>query len=179
MNEVYQALSLLLGREITATDKENINSTYMFIKYGYTGGSQLGGIPGEALSDAEFAKLMSVATQYIGYSYVWGGSSPNTGFDCSGYVCFCYSKSGVYNLPRTTAQGIFNQCAPISEDELKPGDLVFFTGTYDSDTPISHLGIYVGDGQMLHCGEPKIAFADLSSNYWRSHLAGYGRLNVQ
>ena len=92
------------------------------------------------------------------------------------FVCFCYTQSGVYNLPRTTAQGIFDQCIPVSADELKPGDLVFFTGTYKSDTPVSHLGIYVGDGRMLQCCEPRISYADLSNSYWVRHLLGYGRL---
>ena len=177
MDEVYNNLSLLLRREITETDKQNINSTYLLIKYGYSSSPRLGGIPGEAFNDAEFAKLMNVATKYIGSAYVWGGSSPATGFDCSGFVCFCYTQSGVYNLPRTTAQGIFDQCIPVSADELKPGDLVFFTGTYKSDTVVSHLGIYVGDGQMLQCGEPRIGYADLSNSYWVRHLLGYGRLS--
>jgi len=179
MNEVYNALSLLLGREISDTDRQNINSTYLLIKYGYTASGQVGGIPGEAFNDATFAKLMNEATQFIGYPYVWGGSSPSTSFDCSGFICYSYSESGVYNLPRTTAQGIFDQCTPVSADELKPGDLVFFTGTYKGSPPISHIGIYVGDGQMLHAGEPTIGYADLTNSYWVKHLLGYGRLNAQ
>ena len=179
MNEVYSALSLLLGRKITDTDRQNINSTYLLIKYGYTTGSQLSGIPGEAFNDAEFAKLMNVATKYIGYPYTWGGSSPSTSFDCSGFICYCYTQSGVYNLPRTTAQGIYDQCTPVTASELKPGDLVFFTGTYQSDSIVSHIGIYVGDGQMLQAGEPTIGYADLSNSYWSKHLLGYGRLDTQ
>lgn len=121
----------------------------------YTGGTDPGPsyeIPGEALSDPSFAALMAEATKYIGWPYVWGGSSPSTSFDCSGFVCWVYTASGVHNLPRTTAQGIYNQCAIIPSSEAKPGDIIFFTGTYDSAGPVSHVGIYVGDNKMLHCG---------------------------
>ena len=123
---------------------------------------------------------MAEATRYIGYPYVWGGSSPATSFDCSGYICWVYTQSGVYHLSRTTAQGIFDQCAVVSREEAKPGDLVFFTGTYD--TPgVSHVGIYVGedgDGSpvMLHCGDP-IQYAKLDTSYWQSHFYAYGRLH--
>ena len=119
----------------------------------YNGGEDTGPsyeIPGEALDDPAFAALMKEATKYIGWPYVWGGSSPSTSFDCSGFVCWVYTASGVHNLPRTTAQGIYNQCAIISPSEAKPGDIIFFTGTYDSPGPVSHVGIYVGDGMMLH-----------------------------
>ena len=101
----------------------------------YNGGEDTGPsyeIPGEALDDPAFAALMEEATKYIGWPYVWGGSSPSTSFDCSGFVCWVYTASGVHNLPRTTAQGIYNQCAIISPSEAKPGDIIFFTGTYDS-----------------------------------------------
>ena len=121
----------------------------------YNGGEDTGPsyeIPGEALNDPAFAALMEEATKYIGWPYVWGGSSPSTSFDCSGFVCWVYTASGVHNLPRTTAQGIYNQCAIISPSEAKPGDIIFFAGTYDSPGPVSHVGIYVGDGMMLHCG---------------------------
>ena len=109
-------------------------------------------IPGEALADPEFAALITEAEKYLGYPYVWGGSSPSTSFDCSGFVCYVFTNSGVHNLPRTTAQGIFNQCAHISPSEAKPGDIIFFTGTYNSSGPVSHVGIYVGDNMMIHCG---------------------------
>ena len=132
-------------------------------------------IPGEALSDPSFAALMAEATKYIGYPYVWGGSSPSTSFDCSGFVCWVYTASGVHNLPRTTAQGIYNQCAIISPSEVKPGDIIFFTGTYDSPGPVSHVGIYVGDGMMLHCGSP-IQYANINSSYWQTHFYAFGRL---
>ena len=144
----------------------------------YTGGGAPGHsyeIPGEALSDPSFAALMAEATKYIGYPYVWGGSSPSTSFDRSGFVCWVYTASGVHNLPRTTAQGIYNQCAIIPSSEAKPGDIIFFTGTYDSGVPVSHVGIYVGGGMMLHCGD-LIQYANINSSYWQSHFYAFGRL---
>ncbi|MCI2997180.1 NlpC/P60 family protein [[Clostridium] innocuum] len=144
----------------------------------YTGGEDTGPsyeIPGEALDDPAFAALMAEATKYIGWPYVWGGSSPSTSFDCSGFVCWVYTASGVHNLPRTTAQGIYNQCAIISPSEAKPGDIIFFTGTYDSPGPVSHVGIYVGDEMMLHCGSP-IQYANINSSYWQTHFYAFGRL---
>jgi len=144
----------------------------------YNGGEDTGPsyeIPGEALDDPAFAALMEEATKYIGWPYVWGGSSPSTSFDCSGFVCWVYTASGVHNLPRTTAQGIYNQCAIISPSEAKPGDIIFFTGTYDSPGPVSHVGIYVGGGMMLHCGSP-IQYANINSSYWQTHFYAFGRL---
>lgn len=144
----------------------------------YEGGTDPGPdyeIPGEALNDPAFAALMKETTKYIGWPYVWGGSSPSTSFDCSGFVCWVYTASGVHNLPRTTAQGIYNQCARVSPSEAKPGDLIFFTGTYDSGVPVSHVGIYVGDNKMLHCGNP-IQYADITSSYWSQHFYAFGRL---
>jgi cell wall-associated NlpC family hydrolase len=175
LEAVCPYISSITGKAITDEDKHNITEVYLFIKYGYAATPQLDGIPSEAFSDAAFASLMNEATKYIGMRYVWGGGSPATGFDCSGFVCWSYSKSGVHSLPRTTAQGIYNQCVPIPLNDVKPGDLAFFTKTYDSDSFISHIGIMVGDGKMLHCGDP-IGFADLNTNYWRSHFVGYGRL---
>ena len=131
-------------------------------------------IPKEALSDPSFASLMKEAEKYLGYPYVWGGSSPSTSFDCSGFVCWVYTKSGVANIPRTTAQGIYNQCATVSASEARPGDIIFFTGTYDSGSPVSHVGIYVGNGMMLHCGSP-IQYASIQSPYWREHFYAFGR----
>lgn len=131
-------------------------------------------IPKEALSDPSFASLMKEAEKYLGYPYVWGGSSPSTSFDCSGFVCWVYTQSGVANIPRTTAQGIYNQCAPVSASEARPGDIIFFTGTYDSGSPVSHVGIYVGNGMMLHCGSP-IQYASIHSPYWKKHFYAFGR----
>ncbi|MEE0709883.1 MAG: NlpC/P60 family protein [Gemmiger sp.] len=132
-------------------------------------------IPGEALSDPSFAALITEAEKYLGYPYVWGGSNPSTSFDCSGFVCWVFTNSGVHNLPRTTAQGIYNQCAIISSSEAKPGDIIFFTGTYDSAGPVSHVGIYVGDGMMIHCGSP-IQYANINTSYWQQHFYAIGRL---
>ena len=112
--------------------------------------------------------------KYIGTPYVWGGSTPETSFDCSGYVCWVYNQAG-YDVGRTTANGLWNQCQHISEAEAKPGDLVFFKGTYD--TPgMSHVGLYLGNGMMVSAGDP-IKYANIHSSYWESHLAGFGRLS--
>ncbi len=176
--EIYSSLEALLPCSFTESEKTEIHELYLFIKFGYSSTNQIGGItgiPGEAFSDETFARLMGEATKYIGRPYVWGGSSPSTSFDCSGFICWSYTKSGVYNLPRTTAQGIYNQCAPVKKEDLKPGDLVFFTGTYNSGSPVSHIGIYVGDNQMLHAGDP-IGYANLGNSYWIKHWYGGGRL---
>ncbi|MFQ7291095.1 MAG: C40 family peptidase [Monoglobales bacterium] len=131
-------------------------------------------IPGEALTDETFRRLITEAEKYLGFPYVWGGSTPATSFDCSGFVCWVFSNSGVYPLSRTTAQGIYNQCARVSPQEAKPGDLIFFKGTYATNE-ISHIGIYVGDGMMIHAGNP-IQYTSVNTNYWQSHFYAYGRL---
>ena len=133
-------------------------------------------IPPDALTDPDFAALIKEAEKYLGYPYVWGGSSPNTSFDCSGFVCWVLRESGVYNIGRTTAQGIFNECAKIPPSESRPGDIIFFTGTYASSGAVSHVGIYVGNGMMIHCGNP-IQYASVNSHYWIEHFYAYGRLN--
>lgn len=131
-------------------------------------------IPAEALTDSEFAAIYKEAQKYVGTPYVWGGSTPETGFDCSGYVCWVYNQNG-YNVGRTTANGLWNKSQHISEAEAKPGDLVFFKGTYD--TPgMSHTGIYLGNGMMVSAGDP-IKYANIHSSYWEKHLAGFGRLS--
>ena len=98
------------------------------------------------------------------------------GFDCSGFVCWVFTNSGVHNLPRTTAQGIYDQCTPVSAADEKAGDIIFFTGTYNSGVPVSHVGIYCGNGVMIHCGDP-ISYASINSSYWQSHFYAFGRLN--
>ena len=131
-------------------------------------------VPAEALTDSEFAAIYEEAKKYVGTPYVWGGSSPETGFDCSGYVCWVYNQNG-YDIGRTTANGLWQKSQHISEAEAKPGDLVFFSGTYD--TPgMSHTGIYLGNGMMVSAGDP-IKYANIHSSYWESHLAGFGRLS--
>ena len=130
-------------------------------------------IPPEALDDEVFAAIIKEAEKYLGYPYVWGGSSRSTSFDCSGFVSWVINHSG-WDVGRLGAQGLCNICTPVSSANVKPGDLVFFTGTYD--TPgVSHVGIYVGNNMMIHCGDP-ISYANLNSNYWQSHFYRYGRL---
>ena len=130
-------------------------------------------IPPEALDDEVFAAIIKEAEKYLGYPYVWGGSSPSTSFDCSGFISWVINHSG-WDVGRLGAQGLCNICMPVSSANVKPGDLVFFTGTYD--TPgVSHVGIYVGNNMMIHCGDP-ISYANLNSNYWQSHFYRYGRL---
>ena len=130
-------------------------------------------IPPEALDDELFAAIIKEAEKYLGYPYVWGGSSPSTSFDCSGFVSWVINHSG-WDVGRLGAQGLCNICTPVPSANVKPGDLVFFTGTYD--TPgVSHVGIYVGNNMMIHCGDP-ISYANLNSNYWQSHFYRYGRL---
>ena len=130
-------------------------------------------IPPEVLDDEVFAAIIKEAEKYLGYPYVWGGSSPSTSFDCSGFVSWVINHSG-WDVGRLGAQGLCNICTPVSSANVKPGDLVFFIGTYD--TPgVSHVGIYVGNNMMIHCGDP-ISYANLNSNYWQSHFYRYGRL---
>ncbi len=130
---------------------------------------------GKVFDDEKIQLLFQEAEKYLGRPYVWGGSSPSTGFDCSGFVCYVYTKTKTYNLPRTTAQRIYNQCVPITETEAKPGDLIFFKGTYESSNTVTHIGIYAGDGLMLHCGDP-IQYASYKTNYWQKHFYSFGRL---
>ena len=128
-------------------------------------------VPAAYLSDEQFAALLTEAEKYVGYPYVWGGSSPATSFDCSGYLSWVLNQCG-WDVGRLGAQGLYNYCTPTSNPQ--PGDLVFFVGTYD--TPgVSHCGLYLGDGMMLHCGDP-IGYANLNTDYWQSHLYAYGRL---
>ena len=130
-------------------------------------------IPSEALSDTRFAAMIAEAEKYLGYPYVWGGSSPSTSFDCSGFVCWVVNHSG-WSLGRTSAQGLFNACTPVSRSNARPGDLIFFQGTYD--TPgVSHVGIYVGNNRIIHCGNP-ISYTIINTQYWQSHFYAFGRL---
>ena len=131
-------------------------------------------VPAEALTDSEFAAIYKEAQKYVGTPYVWGGSTPETGFDCSGYVCWVYNQNG-YNVGRTTANGLWNKSQHISEAEAKPGDLVFFEGTYDTPGK-SHVGIYLGNGKMVSAGDP-IKYTDIHSSYWQKYLSGFGRLS--
>lgn len=130
-------------------------------------------IPPEALEDEAFAAMIAEAEKYLGYPYVWGGSSPSTSFDCSGFVSWVINHSG-WSVGRLGAQGLYNICTPVSSAQAKPGDLIFFKGTYD--TPgVSHVGIYVGGGMMIHCGSP-ISYTSINTNYWQAHYFSFGRL---
>lgn len=130
-------------------------------------------IPPEALADEQFAAIIAEAEKYLGYPYVWGGASPSTSFDCSGFVSWVINHTG-WNVGRLTADGLLGVCTPVSSENARPGDLIFFQGTYD--TPgASHVGIYVGNGMMIHCGDP-ISYANINTSYWQQHFYTFGRL---
>ena len=133
-------------------------------------------VPPEALEDETFAAMLAEAEKYLGYPYVWGGSSPATSFDCSGFVSWVINHSG-WDVGRLGAKALCNLCTPVSPANARPGDLVFFINTYDAPDPNAptHCGIYVGNNMMIHCGNP-ISYANLSSNYWQEHFYCYGRL---
>ena len=132
-------------------------------------------IPAEALTDESFARMIAEAEKYLGFPYVWGGSSPSTSFDCSGFVCWVINNCGNgWNVGRTTANGLRSHCAFVSPEEAKPGDLIFFQGTYNT-TGASHVGIYVGNGMMIHCGDP-VQYTSVQTSYWQSHFLAYGRI---
>lgn len=147
--------------------------------YGETPGGTGGGtgnvIPPESYDDATVQTIMQEANRYLGMPYTFGGTAPAS-FDCSGFVCWVFTNSGVHNLPRTTAQGIYDQCTPVSAADAKAGDIIFFTGTYNAGRPVTHVGIYCGNGTMVHCGDP-IQYASINTSYWQSHFYGFGRLN--
>lgn len=133
-------------------------------------------VPSEYLTDVEFGNMLHEAEKYLGYPYVWGGSNPSTSFDCSGFVSYVINNCGNgWNVGRQTANGLLNHCTRVSANNAKPGDLIFFQGTYNTGGA-SHVGIYVGDGMMLHCGNP-IQYASINSSYWQSHFYTFGRLN--
>jgi len=132
-------------------------------------------IPEAYLTDETFARIIEEAEKYIGYPYVWGGDSPETSFDCSGFVSYVFTNSGVRNVGRLGATSLYGACLKITPEEVRPGDLIFFEKTISGEDGITHVGIYVGDGYMLHCGSP-IGYADLSGSYWQQHYYAYGRL---
>lgn len=131
-------------------------------------------VPEQYLSDPDFSALLTEAEKYLGYPYVWGGSSPATSFDCSGFLSYVLNQCG-WDVGRLGAQGLYNYCTPVSSP--RPGDLVFFRYTYDAPNPdgVTHCGLYVGDGMMLHCGDP-VQFTSLNTSYWQSHFYAWGRL---
>ena len=147
--------------------------------YGVSGGEYTDyDIPGEALTDEKFRRMITEAEKYLGYPYVWGGSNPSTSFDCSGFVSWVINHSGNgWSVGRLGAKGLKNICDIIPPDQAKPGDLIFFHHTYDAPDPsdATHVGIYVGDGMMIHCGNP-ISYASTESSYWQSHFLCFGRI---
>lgn len=148
---------------------------YNPIFYIETGEGGLYGGGGADYDDETVQRLFEEAEKYLGMPYVWGGSSPETSFDCSGFVSYVFTNSGIYNMGRLTAQGIYDICSPISPEEARPGDIIFFTGTYATSDAVTHVGIYAGDGMMIHCGDP-IQYASVNSSYWQGHFYGFGRL---
>ena len=181
---IYKNLEQYQGKALTYEQKYNALRIYQIVTSTagetFPDDSEGNGNPsaGESMGDGSFQALLAEAQKYIGMPYVWGGSNPSEGFDCSGYVCWVYSHAGVYPLSRTSAQGIYNQCEVISREEMQPGDLVFFSGTYATTNTVSHVGIYVGGNQMLHCGDP-VGYANINSSYWTQHFYAVGRLNTQ
>ena len=133
-------------------------------------------IPAEYLEDEAFAAIICEAEKYLGFPYVWGGYSPSTSFDCSGFVSWVINHSG-WNVGRLGASGLYNICTSVSAANAMPGDLIFFIGTYNAPNPNAptHVGIYVGDNMMLHCGDP-IGYVSTNTAYWQSHFYAYGRL---
>lgn len=146
---------------------------------GAPGGVEIPDYPGEPVTDETYAAMLAEAQKYLGYPYVWGGSSPSTSFDCSGFVSWVVNHSG-WSVGRLGAQGLYNICTPVSAANVQPGDLVFFWHTYDAPNPngVTHVGIYVGNGQMIHCGDP-ISYANINTNYWTQHFYAFGRMPTQ
>ena len=132
-------------------------------------------IPADVMEDETFRRLIEEAEKYIGYPYVWGGDSPETSFDCSGFISYVFAASGVRDVGRLGATSLYGRCTPIAPREARPGDLIFFEGTISGEEGITHVGLYVGGNHMLHCGSP-IGYADLTDSYWQNHFYGYGRL---
>ena len=167
-----EPLSLYATYMSTLGNREDLFPSSSYVAK-YTNPPTTYDIPASALEDETFAALITEAEKYVGYPYVWGGSNPNTSFDCSGFVSWALTESGVCNTGRLGAQGLYTISTPVSSANARPGDLIFFVGTYD--TPgVSHVGIYVGGGKMLHCGDP-IQYADINTSYWQSHFYAFGR----
>ena len=167
---LYQSLCATKGNRKELFDEEGITAS----PGGGAGGAQYD-IPPEALSDERFVRMITEAEKYLGYPYVWGGASPATSFDCSGFVSWVINNSGNgWNYGRRTAEGLRQLCSPVRAEDAKPGDLIFFQGTYAA-SGASHVGIYVGNGMMIHCGDP-IQYAGINTPYWRQHFYMFGRL---
>ncbi|MDL2237862.1 peptidoglycan DD-metalloendopeptidase family protein [Christensenellaceae bacterium OttesenSCG-928-K19] len=145
-----------------------------YIPPGSPGGVDIPAYPGEPMGNGSYAALMEEAQKHLGKPYVFGAKGPDT-FDCSGFVCWSLSKSGVYQIS-TNAQGLYNACTPVSRENARPGDLIFFTGTYNAGRPVTHVGIYIGNGQMIHAGKP-VQYASIDTRYWTDHFYAFGRLS--
>jgi cell wall-associated NlpC family hydrolase/3D (Asp-Asp-Asp) domain-containing protein len=184
-----QGLDAVLRSRMTAKEQEQYdlyntyygNRSYLFdvnnLPYTGTGTDGFGyDIPAEALTDQKFANMIQEAEKYLGYPYVWGGASPSTSFDCSGFVCWVINNCGNgWNVGRLTADGLRSVCSYVSPSEAKPGDLIFFEKTYNT-TGASHVGIYVGNGMMIHCGSP-IKYTSIETSYWQEHFLAFGRIH--
>lgn len=168
-------LSLYAMYMATLGNRPDLFSNSEYIGKYYTTEYENYEIPPEALEDEQFACIIKEAEKYLGYPYVWGGSTPATSFDCSGFVSYVYNNCGAgWSFGRLGASGLLSICTRVSDANVRPGDLVFFQGTYNT-TGASHVGIYVGNNMMLHCGDP-IQYTSLNSSYWQSHFLAYGRL---
>ena len=157
-------------------DGQPLNPLYFAVTGDEGQGPSYSADPGAPMGGGSYAALIAEAEKYLGYPYVWGGSTPETSFDCSGYVCWVLDQSGVANVGRTTAQGLYNLCTPVPASEAQPGDLVFFQGTYSTSSTVTHVGIYVGNGRMIQAGNP-IGYADITTSYWQSHFYAFGRIH--
>jgi murein DD-endopeptidase MepM/ murein hydrolase activator NlpD len=146
-----------------------------YIPPGAPGGYAIPDYPGEPMPDELYAAMLEEAQRHLGKPYIWGAAGPDS-FDCSGYVSYVFNHSGVADLGRLTGQGLFAQSTPVSRENACPGDLIFFTNTYSSPNPVSHVGIYIGNGMMIHCGKP-VQYASIETGYWKSHFYAFGRLN--
>jgi len=155
-------------------DGKKLNPLFFIESEQFISGTN-GGLAGAALGDGQYAAIITEGEKYLGYPYVFGGKTPQTSFDCSGFVSWVLTHSGVKQIS-ATAQGLYNNCTPITETELKPGDLIFFQGTYNCPETVTHVAFYVGPGMMLQCGNP-IQYSSFKTGYWQSHFYAYGRLN--
>jgi murein DD-endopeptidase MepM/ murein hydrolase activator NlpD len=140
---------------------------------GSPGGPDIPPYPGAPMDGARFEAMVTEAQRHLGKPYVFGASGPSS-FDCSGFVCYVLNHSGVGNVGRTTAQGLYNMTTPVSASNARPGDLIFFTGTYSAGTPVTHIGIYIGNGKMIHAGDP-VQYTDINTSYWQQHFYAFGR----
>ena len=153
---------------------KNLNPLFYIESDQFISGTN-GGLAGAALGDEQFTAIITEGEKYLGYPYVFGGKTPETSFDCSGFVSWVLTHSGVKQIS-ATAQGLYNNCTPVTETEAKPGDLIFFQGTYNCPDIVSHVGFYVGNGLMLDCGNP-IKYETFGNSYWQSHFYAFGRIN--